>query len=154
KLRVRLNILDVDGTPLEGGTSGGASASGADGIPLEDLFLLLREVVGDHESKELTVETEDRRLHGLAQPDRVLGQCLEDGLQIEGGPPDHLEQLAGRRLLLERLGESRVGFRQLARSLLDLLLEVGARLLEYPDRRDDSPGEEKAGQDRETDHED
>src|SRR5262249_44718115 len=26
--------------------------------------------------------------------------------------------------------------------------------LEYPDRRDDSPGKEKAGQDREADHED
>src|SRR5262249_44255639 len=105
ELWVRLNILDVDGTPLEGGASGGAFSSGADGIPLEDLFLLLREVVGDHESKELTVETEDCRLHGLAQPDRVLGQCLEDGLEIERGPPDHLEQLAGRRLLIERNSE-------------------------------------------------
>ena len=59
------------------------------------------EVVGHHGSEELTVESEDRRLHGLAQSDRVLGQGLEDRLEIEGGPADHLEQLAGRRLLLE-----------------------------------------------------
>ena len=39
---------------------------------------------------------------GFAQPDRVLGQRLEDRLEIEGGPADHLEQLARRRLLLER----------------------------------------------------
>ena len=38
---------------------------------------------------------------GLAQPDRILGQRVEDRLEVEGGPPDHLEQLAGRRLLLE-----------------------------------------------------
>ena len=42
------------------------------------------------------------RTLGLAQPDRVLGQRLEHRLEIERGPADHLEQLAGRRLLLER----------------------------------------------------
>ena len=58
--------------------------------------------MGGHDSQELTVEAEDQRTLGLAQPDRVLGQRVEDRLEVEGGPPDHLEQLAGRRLLLER----------------------------------------------------
>ncbi len=34
--------------------------------------------------------------------DPILGQRLEDRLEIEGGPADHLEELTGRRLLLER----------------------------------------------------
>ena len=53
-------------------------------------------------SQNLAVEAQDDAALGLAQPDRVLGQRLEDRLEIERGPPDHLEQLAGRRLLLER----------------------------------------------------
>ena len=48
------------------------------------------------------VEPEDERPFRLTQADRVLGQRVEDRLEIERGPPDHLEQLAGRRLLLER----------------------------------------------------
>ena len=55
----------------------------------------------DHCSQNLTVGAPDERAFGLAQPDRVLGQRLEDRLEIERGPADHLEQLAGRRLLLE-----------------------------------------------------
>ena len=60
------------------------------------------DVVGGDDSQDLTVEAVDERTFGLAQPDRVLGQRVEDRLEIERGPPDHLEQLAGRRLLLER----------------------------------------------------
>ena len=58
--------------------------------------------MGGHEPQQLAVEAEDQRPFGLAEPDRVLGQRLEDRLEIEGGAADHLEQLAGRRLLLER----------------------------------------------------
>src|SRR6266545_7005260 len=50
----------------------------------------------------LTVEAVDETAFGLTQPDRVLGQRLEDRPEVEGGPADHLEDLAGRRLLLER----------------------------------------------------
>src|SRR5262245_30236770 len=55
-----------------------------------------------HESQNLTVEALNERAFGIAQPDRVLGQGLEHRLELERGPPDHLEQLAGRRLLFER----------------------------------------------------
>ena len=60
------------------------------------------DVVGGHDAQDLTVEAENQPTFRRAQPDRVLGQCVEHRLQVEGGPPDHLEQLAGRRLLLER----------------------------------------------------
>ena len=58
-------------------------------------------VVGGHHAQELPVEAEDERAFRLAQPDGVLGQRLEDRLEVEGGSPDHLEQLAGGRLLLQ-----------------------------------------------------
>src|SRR5262249_56118255 len=47
----------------------------------------------------------DQRALGLAQAYRVLRQRLEHGLQVERGLSDHLEQLAGGRLLLERGAE-------------------------------------------------
>ena len=79
----------------------GALASGRDGVPLDEVPELGGDVVSGHHSQELTIEAQDERPLGLAQPDRVLGQRLEDRLEVEGGPADHLEQLAGRRLLLE-----------------------------------------------------
>ena len=94
--------MDVDGAPVEGGTRHAAVASGRDGIPLDEGSELGGDVVGGHDSQKLTVEAEDRRAFGLAEPDGVLGQRLEDRLEVEGGPADNLEQLAGRRLLLER----------------------------------------------------
>ena len=42
---------------------------------------------------------------GLAKPDRILGQCFEDRLQVEGGATDHLEERTGGGLLLARLGQ-------------------------------------------------
>jgi hypothetical protein len=58
--------------------------------------------VPGHQPKPLAVEAEDGRLLRAAQADRVLGKGLEDRLEVEGRPTDHLEQLAGRGLLLER----------------------------------------------------
>src|SRR5213593_356173 len=57
--------------------------------------------MGRHNSQDLTVEAEDQGAFGRAEPDRVLGQRLKDRLKVEGGPSDYLEELAGRRLLLE-----------------------------------------------------
>src|SRR5262245_573346 len=92
----------MDGPSLEGGTAGTAPAVGRYRMRLHELLVLAREVPGNHGSKHPTVEAEDRRLLGFTQPDRVFGQRVEHRLEVEGGPPDHLEQLAGRRLLLER----------------------------------------------------
>jgi hypothetical protein len=50
-----------------------------------------------------TVEAEDTASLGLAEPDGLFGQHVEHRLEIEGGPADDLEQLAGRRLLVDRL---------------------------------------------------
>src|SRR5437773_7240622 len=70
--------------------------------------------MGRHNSQDLTVEAEDQGAFGGAEPDGVLGQRLEDWLKIGRGAADHLEELAGRRLLLE-------GDPQLAVARLQLL---------------------------------
>src|SRR4030095_5446607 len=90
-----------DGRTVEGGAPPGSLPTGRDGISLKEFSVLGGEVVGDHGSKELTVEAADQPLRRPAQPDCVLDQRLEDRLESERGPADHLEQLAGRRLLLE-----------------------------------------------------
>src|SRR5206468_6191530 len=84
------------------GARRGAVPSGRNGIPLDKSSDLRGGIVGRHDTEQLTVEAEDERSFGLAQPDGVLGERLEDRLQIERGPADDLEQLAGRGLLLER----------------------------------------------------
>ena len=61
--------------------------------------------MGGYDAKILTVEAVDERTFGLAQPDRVLGQCLENGLEVQCGAADHLEELARGRLLLSRFSK-------------------------------------------------
>src|SRR6185503_5189067 len=97
-----LRVENVHGVPLEGGTRRGAPASGRNGIPLEEGSQLWRGVVSHHGSQMLTFEAPDDRALGLAQSDPIFRQRLEDGLQVERRAADDLEQLAGRRLLLER----------------------------------------------------
>src|SRR5262249_7374794 len=104
-LWIALDIVYVNRSSLEGGAPRAALSSGRDRIPLDELSLRRREVARDHGSEKVTVEAEDRRVAGLAQSDRVLGQGLKDGLEIERGPADHLEQFTGRRLLLPRLDQ-------------------------------------------------
>src|SRR5262249_29014319 len=101
-LWVALNIVNVDGASLEGSTRRGAPAAGGHRILLHEGSRLGGGIVGGDESQHLAVEAEDERAFGLAQSHRVFGQRLEDRLEVERGPADHLEQLAGRRLLLER----------------------------------------------------
>ena len=100
-LGIGADIVDMDRAPLERDTPRAASTSCEDGIRLLERPQVRRQVVGGHEPHHLAVEPKDQRVLGFAQPDRVLGQRFEHWLQVEGGPPDHLEQLAGRRLLLE-----------------------------------------------------
>ena len=90
----------MDGPPLERGAGRPALAAGRQRILREELPRLDGDVPGHHHPEELPVEAEDRRVR-LAQPHHVLGEGLEHGLQIGGRPADHLQELAGRRPLLE-----------------------------------------------------
>jgi hypothetical protein len=90
----------MDSAPLERGAPTDSLAPGRKWILLKKLSELGRDVVAFGNPQKLPVESEDHPAFGRTQPDRVLGQRLEDGLEIERGPPNDLEQLAGRRLLL------------------------------------------------------
>jgi hypothetical protein len=94
--------VNVNGAPLDGRAPRDGIASGTGGVALHERSALGRDVVSGHDPEHRAVETHDERVLGLAEPHRVLGQRHEDRLEIEGGSPDDLEQLAGRRLLLER----------------------------------------------------
>src|SRR5215510_16095922 len=94
--------MNMDGTPLEGGASRRTSPVELYWILRDHRGVVLGKVADNHGSKEVTIVAEDHRLLSLAEPHSVLGHRLEHRLEIEGGPPDHLEELAGRRLLLER----------------------------------------------------
>src|SRR5262250_3896637 len=105
--------MDVDRATLETGPRGGATPSRRDGVLLDEGSDLGRGVVGGHDPQQLTVEAEDERSHGVAELHRVLRQRLEHWLEIEGGAPDHPEELARRRLLLEGHAELAVAGSQL-----------------------------------------
>ena len=81
------DIVDVDGAPLEGGARRAPlPRPGAMGFCSMNALSSGGGVVGGHDPQQLAVEAEDQRALGLAQPDRVLGQRLEDRLEIERGP--------------------------------------------------------------------
>ena len=112
-LGVGLGVVNVDRAPLEGRPSHRAVAAGREGVGLDEGLPFGTDVVGGHRVDQPTIEAPDGGVLGLAQPDRVLGQRLEDGLQIERGSTDHLEQLAGGCLLLERHAQFAVARLQL-----------------------------------------
>ena len=150
-------------------------------------------MVGDEE-EPVAVAAVDCGVERLAQAGGAPCHGVEHRLDVGWRAADDAQDLARRRLLLERLGEAAVGVRQLLRARLHLLfqalvglleacrhaverfreaLDLVARVqldrlvelpgadprrafLEHPDRRDHSPSQENAGQDRkpEAQHED
>ena len=58
--------------------------------------------MGCDDTKEFTVKAIDERALAFAQPNRVIGQRLEDGLDVERRVTDHLQQVARCSLLFER----------------------------------------------------
>ena len=53
----------------------------------------------------LAVVSRDRAPRRVAQPERVGGDRVEDRLDVRRRARDHPQDLAGGRLLLERLGQ-------------------------------------------------
>ena len=56
-----------------------------------------------HHMDQAPVESEDRALFGLAEPHRARGDGIEDRLDVGRRARDDTQNLAGGRLLLERL---------------------------------------------------
>ena len=75
----------------------------------------------DAGSSRVAVDQHDARERRMAQVRRPLGHRVEHRLHVGRRARDHAQDLADRRLLLERVGE-------LARALVDLALETGVGL--------------------------
>src|SRR5262249_33308939 len=124
-LRVGGDIGNVHGPPLERGAPRSAPAPERDGILLEELPVLGSEITSHRRPQDPPVEAPEETLGGPTKSDRVIDQRLGHGLEIERRSADHLEELAGRRLLLE-------GDPQLTVAALELLEE--ADVLDGDDR--------------------
>src|SRR5262249_47639307 len=85
-LGIGFGIENVDRAMLEGSTSGSAVPSGSVWICFDESSKLGCHVVRRHYPQQLTVEAIDESALGFAQPDRVLGQRLEDRPEVERGP--------------------------------------------------------------------
>ena len=101
----------------------GFDGIGADRMLFDEALEFVREAVGRPEPVEPIVEAEQERPAGTAEARRGFHQGVEDRLQVDGGPADGLEHVAGRGLVGQRLGE-------LAGALLDLGFEGAMRFLD------------------------
>src|SRR5262245_13075766 len=121
---VGVDVMNVICALLESSPRCGASAPGALRMLRDEGHELGGYVVCRNDSKKLAVETENQRAFSLTQPACVLRQLVDDGLEIDGGAPNHLEKLTGYRLLFQ-------GFSQLA--LASLLRLEQPRVLDGDD---------------------
>jgi len=76
------------------------------------------------EVEELAVEPVDKTVLGLAEPRRTLGDHVEHRLDVGRRTADNAQDLARRRLLLERFAGSRVRLRQRLTFLLERRLRA------------------------------
>jgi hypothetical protein len=103
----------VDRSAFERGAGRSAVSPRPDRVPLHERPKLLRGVEGHRHSEQLTVEAEDERLVGFAQPDGALGNRLKYPLQIERRAADDFEHAGGGGLLLKRFAQIIRAFPQL-----------------------------------------
>ena len=61
------------------------------------------------ESEHIAIDTEDQGVAGVAQARGVLADRVQHRLQVGRRRDDHTQDLRGRRLLLQRLRDLRVG---------------------------------------------
>jgi len=127
-LYLGLQVSDVDRPPFQYRSAVDHTADQWDDEPAKGP-VGDRAVVSD-EAESIVVQPEDRGVRRLAQPSRALGHGVEHRLDVGRRAADDAQDLARRRLLLQRLGEVAVGVRQLARARLHLPLEALVGFLE------------------------
>src|SRR5262245_27523806 len=122
---------------LQRGAADERSTAGLDRL-LFHVFLVLRRIaVTCRQAISLALAPEDESIVRLTQASRRLDECIEYRLQVERGAADHLEDVGGGGLLLQRFSQlveqARVfdGDDGLAGEIsdqLDLLVREGANL--------------------------
>jgi hypothetical protein len=106
-LRIELDVRDVDNGTLQdrpGRSVGAARPRRVQTTHLLEAFG--REVVLSDLMDQLAVEPEERAEEPVTQSHDALDDRVEDGLDVGRGARDHAQDLARRRLLLERLGQA------------------------------------------------
>jgi hypothetical protein len=70
-------------------------------IPFYEFLDLSANVVKGYPAENLSVEPKKEGPLGFAEPDGILGNCVEHRLQVEGGTADYLQHLGGGGLLFQ-----------------------------------------------------
>jgi hypothetical protein len=100
-VRLSLDVSDMDGPPLQHRSASHGASVQREGI-LADRSGEDRTVMGD-EAQPFAVEAEDGSVERLAQLGCALRHGLEDRSDVGWRAGDHLQDLPGRRLPLQRL---------------------------------------------------
>src|SRR6516164_1007415 len=82
-------------------------------IGFNKFVILRRKPVARSRPVGIATREKNNGILGLTKPGCRLDQSIKHSLQVEGGAADDLEDIGGRRLLLER-------YRQVARALAQL----------------------------------
>src|SRR5262245_7293187 len=141
------NIGDLNGFALQQDSRDHTAASRRERLGLHKLIVLSRVTV----ARRVVIRPDillahDRGLIRLTQSCRRLDQCVEHGLEVEGGAADHLEHVGGGGLLLKRFAQliEQAGVLDgddgLARKIgdqLDLIIGDGPHFLAVDDNRAD-----------------
>ena len=85
-----MNVWNVYRSPLKGRARRDAVAARNDRVSIYKLSDCETDIVVPHGPQELAVEPEDECSLGFAQPDAILSNRVEHGLQVEGGTADNL----------------------------------------------------------------
>src|SRR5713101_6484792 len=113
-LQIELNVGDMDNRALENRPPYPEGPGwGRREYAVRRLEGFWSEVVLGNEIDQLAVELMERAEGSIAQPHGASDDRVEDRLHIGLRPADDAQDLSGRRLLLERLGEIAVAHPQL-----------------------------------------
>ena len=104
-LGVYQHVRDADGAPFEGHLPHQRAAPRRDRVARQQGVVVIAATGGHLHTVHVAVEPEDLAAVRPAQADSVLQHGLEHGPHVARGPADHFEDLAGRRLALQRLGQ-------------------------------------------------
>src|SRR5215475_1704976 len=100
-VRVGSDIDVVNCSPLERRAATMAVSINGEGVLLDIPLKLGRDVVAGRKAQVFSIEARNKSARGPAEFDGALDEGRENGMEIEGGSADHLEQLARCGLLFE-----------------------------------------------------
>jgi hypothetical protein len=101
----RRQVMDVDDLPIEHCAARHVVPSQCPAIGRRTHERGHLGAIRGHQVQTIAVELQDLRITGIAETRSPFGHGVHDRLQVRRRVADHLEDLARRRLLVERLGQ-------------------------------------------------